>query len=535
MENKILTELPRRNNKNKTVIWKKMIGKEIEILYNNQIFKLLIESYDGKNVYVSYKEKKNVKINSSRFLTCSIGNITGFKTNDYKYDIDEIVKVKTGEVKVIKHIRISVKNGYSVKGYIVKCLNDSYEYEVVESNLLSKTGCGVCCNQTVVKGINDISTTHPDKIKYFANIEDAYSHSYGSVDYIDAICPLCGEVRHNFQIKVLIKNNYICNKCGNAVPYTERFMYSFLQLLVGNDNFEKEYTPKWDGLGMKRYDFYIPSFNIIIETHGRQHYDDKCFEKLSKKTLNQEQENDNLKKELALKNDIKQEHYIVIDCRESNMEWIRESILKSNLNHIFDLNEIDWEEVNKNSMKSRTKDVCDLWNKGLTIKELKLFFKLSSEPILKDLKIGTELGWCNYNAEESKFRANELRKDKKNIIVGINIKNYSSIVFDIKEYDKYGFKKEGIYNALSKRTMCHKDYVFVAKKEYDEKIKDNERYFINNLIYDEHIEIIYSLRENESLSFERISQYLKEVYNKDIKYYNINSIYKKYKKDVMCS
>ena len=56
----------------------------------------------------------------------------------------------------------------------------------------------------------------------------------------------------------------------------------------------------------------------------------KIVLKLGGRTLEEEQENDELKKSLAIKNGIKD--YLVIDCRESEMEFIKSNILKSQLN-----------------------------------------------------------------------------------------------------------------------------------------------------------------------------------------------------------
>ena len=45
--------------------------------------------------------------------------------------------------------------------------------------------------------------------------------------------------------------------------------------------------------------------------------------------------------ELALRNGI--DEYIIIDCRKSNLNWIKNNILDSSLVNIFKLDDIDWE------------------------------------------------------------------------------------------------------------------------------------------------------------------------------------------------
>lgn len=91
-------------------------------------------------------------------------------------------------------------------------------------------------------------------------------------------------------------------------------------------NFIHDSTTSWSDT--KRYDFYLPDHNIIIETHGEQHYDDK-FISYGGRTLKEEQENDKYKEQIARDNGVK--HYIVIGCRYSDNKWIKENILKSDL------------------------------------------------------------------------------------------------------------------------------------------------------------------------------------------------------------
>ena len=75
-------------------------------------------------------------------------------------------------------------------------------------------------------------------------------------------------------------------------------------------NFKEAYQKMLEG---KRYlyDFYIKSSNIIIETHGSQHYEEHGFSKLSGITLDQQQKRDKEKEDFAKQQGI---NYIIIDC-----------------------------------------------------------------------------------------------------------------------------------------------------------------------------------------------------------------------------
>ena len=200
--------------------------------------------------------------------------------------------------------------------------------------------------------------------------------------------------------------------CKDGNSYPEKFMKSLLNQL--KIDYITQYSPQW--VKPKRYDFYfkINDEEYIIETHGLQHYKYRGFSSLNSKTSEEEQENDEIKKELAIKNGIKPENYIVIDCRKSDLEWIKNSIIHSKLNEIFDLNDIDWVKIGQQCQKSIVKEVCDYWylhneinNENLKAKSIGILFDISRETIVRYLKRGTELDWCKYNPKE------EMRKCAK--------------------------------------------------------------------------------------------------------------------------
>ena len=71
--------------------------------------------------------------------------------------------------------------------------------------------------------------------------------------------------------------------------------------------------------------------NIIIEANGAQHYGKQILHSHSVRTFEEEVKNDKFKYELAIQNGIKQDNYVVVDCRESTKEWISYNIMNSNL------------------------------------------------------------------------------------------------------------------------------------------------------------------------------------------------------------
>lgn len=115
------------------------------------------------------------------------------------------------------------------------------------------------------------------------------------------------------------------------------------------------------------------------------------------KSLKEQQENDKLKYEIAINGGI--HDYIVLDCRKSQMDWIKENILKSDLDKLLDINysNINWEECNTYAISNIAKSVCaDFNNQHLFIDELSNKYHVHAATIRSYLKIGTDNGWCSY-------------------------------------------------------------------------------------------------------------------------------------------
>lgn len=140
---------------------------------------------------------------------------------------------------------------------------------------------------------------------------------------------------------------YCSQKISGSYP--ERLLSSLLTM-IGVD-YGREMVFPWsekverdDGsVSTKRYDFYVPELNAIIEIHGSQHYDGG-FESVGGRTLEEEIRNDKEKAQLAKINGIK--HYIVIDANYSNLSYIKESIISNNeFISLFNISEVDWSKV----------------------------------------------------------------------------------------------------------------------------------------------------------------------------------------------
>ena len=297
--------------------------------------------------------------------------------------------------------------------------------------ICEKLGCNVCSGHKVLKGINDLWTTIPEVAKLLKYPEHGYVLSKGSHFNSCFICPDCKNETFKI-IKDVVKNGFSCKKCGDRISYPEKFMYNVLSQL--DISFETQKIYDW--AKNKRYDFYLSDYNCIIETHGGQHYGKKGFSTYGGKTPKEEQENDILKENLAKENGIT--NYISINSSESNLEYIKNSIINSQMSTIFNLTDFDWKLCHINSLKSFVKESCYLWNSGLTSTiEIGNELKLSCDSIKKYLLQGSSLGWCNYNTEYGK-KLSTLKIKKllsKQVVCLTTNKTFNSITSAAKFYN----------------------------------------------------------------------------------------------------
>lgn len=307
-------------------------------------------------------------------------------TSEYYYNVGEVVENKL----ILEQIRMKKGSQSKEKGYTYKCLRDGYIGEKSEVQLRKGGGCPICYGRTIMKGINDITTTHPHLVKYFVKIEDCYTLGYGSGKKARLKCPICGTEKI-MTVNTFVKYGLACATCSDGISYPEKFVSSLLTQL--NIKFKTQYNHSWsEG---RRYDFYLYEKNIIIETHGEQHY--KRKKHYMQRTLKDEQLNDLLKEVLAVGN--LGCCYVQLDCRKSELNWIKESVINSNLLTLLGATkeEVNWEECDKNAIHSKIKEACDLWNSGIkSTKEIASIINVHRGTVNSYLKQCDKMGMCNY-------------------------------------------------------------------------------------------------------------------------------------------
>ena len=270
-----------------------------------------------------------------------------------------------------------------------KCLIDGHIWEAIPTNLLKGSGCPLCSNKVVVRGINDIATTDPWMIPYLNDKEDAYKYTSQSNKSINFRCLDCGEVCKSI-ICNIYKRGFTCKICSDKISYPNKFGRAFLNQLP-IDGFIPEYSPAW--ANNKRYDNYFEYNNkkYILEMDGEWHFKDN---NLSGKSIEDAQFEDKLKDNMAKNNNIT---VIRIDCKKSEKEYISNNIKNSILQSIFNLSEIDWEICDEMASKNLIKYISDIFNETNDVGYICELLNMKKNNVQYYLKKGTTLGFCDYN------------------------------------------------------------------------------------------------------------------------------------------
>ena len=329
-------------------------------------------------------------------------------------------KAKDGYVDFIN--KLNKRGDKLVGNYINKRTKVSIKYNkcghipprgVNIDNYKSGQGCPICSGHQLQQGINDVATTHPHLVKYFVNEEDAKKYSLGSKYKVQLKCPRCGKIKTDkISVNDLTLHGFSCEFCSDGVSYPEKVMALILYTLgIGYKR-----QCKFNGYDYK-YDFYLINSDTIIEVHGGQHYKDG---RGYMKTYEEEHENDLVKYDLAVLNGYEyNKNYFVIDARYSNIEHMGNSIRQCEIFKQFNLDNIDWQEIDTQTQDSLKIEICEYWkqykekNPSLTIFDLIniLELKIGLTTIRSYLNWGNENGFCEYNGEEERLQAFHSRVD----------------------------------------------------------------------------------------------------------------------------
>lgn len=344
-----------------------------------------------------------------------------------------------------------------------RCKTCGYEWGITPNNVLTGFGCPFCAGQVVWTGKNDIWTTHPEVAKLLANPDDGYKYSIYTNKRLDFICPDCGKLVKGKSTYNVLHYGLSCSNCNDGLSIPNKFVSNVFTML--NMDFDVEKVFDWSD--NRRYDFYFIHNNqsYIVEVNGLQHYSDGGFEYCGGRNLEEEMENDKYKERLARENGIK--NYIILDCRKSELDYMKNSVQSSILSTLFDLSIVDYNKCYEKCLKSKVIECINMWNNGIKTINICKALKISNTTACEYLRRGNKLGLCKYEGFNERLKPVRCITTNK---VFESIKS-ATIYYDIKGQGHIRDCCNG------KRNYCGQDeygnklkWEFISKSDYEKLV-----------------------------------------------------------------
>lgn len=234
-------------------------------LYNFE-FEILEEPKNG-HIKVKIKHKK-----CGNILECSPNNHTKtyckycnkkHKRNlkEWQYLSNEIHNFEFEILEEPKNGKHNIKILHKKCGNIIKI--------TLNNHINHKNGCKICSKYSL-----------KDNEYWLSKLNEIWRDDYSILENVDNVHKkvkikhnICNKT-HNKNMNSFIHGKRGCPYCYKDIRYSEKYIADFL--ISKSIKFEQEKT--FDDLinpktGRKlRYDFYLPEHNLVIETHGAQHY-----------------------------------------------------------------------------------------------------------------------------------------------------------------------------------------------------------------------------------------------------------------------
>jgi hypothetical protein len=257
--------------------------------------------------------------------------------------------------------------------------------------------------------------TRPDVFNMIKDKATYYNIGVGTQKEVELICPICGCILTQ-RINNVVKFGISCKRCGDGISFGEKFVFNILEQLKVDFDIHVKFG--WSNGKIYDVGLYNNKQLIgLIEIHGDQHYN-QGFATCGGRTYEEEVENDNYKKDIALKNGISNDMYIIVDCRISSFNYIKSSIENNKFFNQYDLSKIDWSLCAKNATSSYTAKAWNLWEAGYNVGLIAKQLKVNRYTVRRYLKHGAQAGLCSYSIEESSRRGiNAIRNVKHHNVI----------------------------------------------------------------------------------------------------------------------
>ena len=256
--------------------------------------------------------------------------------------------------------------------------------------------CSFCGNSGETHWKDSLAYNYPQIAKMIAieennlTFEDCYNIACQSNKKFYFKCLDCNTINKK-PLSSVVNQRFSCDYCSDGISIPNKILRQISKQLGLKWSFE--YSPKW--LTNKRLDAYDNNLRIAIEMDG--------FYK--ENHIGKRKEVDDWKDEQCLDNDIYVIRIDLMDKKEyskNTFGYIKSQIIKSELNTIYDLSNIDWKLAWEQSQKSLCIETWKLWNEGMEIFEICNILNLCRSTVRKYLKEGSKSKNVKYDIKEQK-------------------------------------------------------------------------------------------------------------------------------------
>lgn len=290
------------------------------------------------------------------------------KKSNYKYQVGEIVNDTLKIVSQTKHPKYIAK-AYEVASMVYP---NAPTYIISEGSLVNGQGCAYKVGRRVFEdnSIYSIESLRP----YIVDVKEAKTISKGSSKYkIKVKCTECQKEKL-MKPNSLSTRGFFCDLCDKGTSYPELFMMAYLEV----KGIKYEYQKVFKDLPNRRFDFYLPKSNTIIETHGIQHY-----KKSGNWDFKETKNSDQIKKDYCNKNNIQ---YLSLNTSNSNFDFMLHTINNSKLPTI-NVGEYNLilEKISLNK-KYPVKDIISMYKGGKSTTDIGEKLNINQRTIFNILK-----------------------------------------------------------------------------------------------------------------------------------------------------
>lgn len=209
--------------------------------------------------------------------------------------------------------------------------------------------------------------------KYIIDEEEAKKIAKNSNKKIKVICPEC-KFKKDVIVSNLTNQGFSCRTCSSGVSYPELFFTAYNNVL--NLNFKPQQV--FDDFKGYRFDFVDYKNRIIVETHGKAHYDKN--HPWHKRSI----ESDKIKRKYC-----KDNNWVLIelDCRISDFNFIKSNINKNDLlKNISKDNEINILKIIEKNKRYPIKKIIDMYKDNMSTNDIGKELNVSGRTIRNILK-----------------------------------------------------------------------------------------------------------------------------------------------------